>query len=71
IELWPAWDAVRCPVLLLRGAGSDVLPAGVAAEMQRRGPETKYVEFPGIGHAPTLMGDEQIGLVRDWLLDGR
>ena len=26
------------------------------------------VEFPGIGHAPWLMSDDQIDVVRDFLL---
>ena len=68
-DLWPIWDAVRCPVLLLRGAESDVLLAETAQEMTRRGPGTTVIEFPGIGHAPTLMNAEQIALIRDWLAD--
>ncbi len=70
VDLWPVWDAVSCPTLLLRGAESDVLLAETAAEMQSRGPAASVVELPGIGHAPALMAGEQIGLVRDWLLDG-
>ena len=68
IDLWPAWEAVQCPVLLLRGAKSDVLLPDTAADMQRRGPKTEFIEFPDIGHAPTLMAAEQIDMVRDWLL---
>ena len=41
-----------------------------AAEMARRGPKAKVVEIPGVGHAPTLLGAEQIGIVRDFLLQG-
>jgi len=69
VELWAVWDAVRCPVLLLRGAESDVLRRETAEEMTRRGPRARLVELPGIGHAPTLMSDEQIALVRGFLLD--
>ncbi len=67
VDLWPLWDAVRCPVLVLRGAESDVLPAETAAEMARRGPRARIVELPGVGHAPALMDDAQITIVRDWL----
>jgi pimeloyl-ACP methyl ester carboxylesterase len=61
------WDALRCPVLVLRGAVSDLLLAEIAAEMQRRGPPTKVVEFAGVGHAPGLMAESDIAVVRDWL----
>ena len=67
VDLWPIWDAVRCPVLLLRGAESDILPAEVAREMTERGPRATLIEFPGIGHAPPLMTDGQIAPIRDWL----
>ena len=67
VELWPVWDAVRCPVLVLRGAESDILPAATAAEMRERGPKAQLVEFPGIGHAPALMTESSIAVVRDWL----
>jgi pimeloyl-ACP methyl ester carboxylesterase len=67
VELWPVWDAVRCPVLVLRGAESDILTAATAAEMRERGPKAQLVEFPGIGHAPALMTESSIAVVRDWL----
>ncbi|HEX9646489.1 MAG TPA: alpha/beta fold hydrolase [Alphaproteobacteria bacterium] len=67
IDLWPAWDRIRCPVLVLRGADSDVLPAEVAAEMTRRGPGAELAAFAGIGHAPALLDDDQISVVAEWL----
>lgn len=68
VDLWPVWDAVRCPVLVLRGAESDVLAHADAEAMTERGPRAELVEFAGVGHAPSLMGDQQIQRVRDWLL---
>jgi pimeloyl-ACP methyl ester carboxylesterase len=68
IDMWELWDRIRCPVLLLRGADSDVLSRKTAEEMCRRGPPTELVEFEGIGHAPSLMDEAQIEIVRDWLL---
>ncbi len=67
IDLWPVWDAIRCPVLVIRGALSDLLLPDTAREMTERGPRAELVELPGIGHAPALMADDQIALVRDWL----
>jgi pimeloyl-ACP methyl ester carboxylesterase len=71
VDLWPLWDAVRCPTLLLRGAESDLLGADTARAMTRRGPHNpplQLVELPGIGHAPSLMQPEQVTLVREFLL---
>jgi pimeloyl-ACP methyl ester carboxylesterase len=62
-DLWPVWDAIRCPTLLLRGAESDLLSAQTAAAMHTRGPAPKVIEFPRIGHAPMLLTAEQIAPV--------
>jgi pimeloyl-ACP methyl ester carboxylesterase len=67
LDLWPVWDAIACPVLVLRGAQSDVLPAKTLAEMKRRGPAVAALTFEGVGHAPALMAEDQIAVVRDWL----
>lgn len=68
VDLWPVWDAVQCPTLVLRGSESDLLLESTAKEMQERNPRTRLVEFPGIGHAPWLMSEDQIRIVRDFLL---
>jgi pimeloyl-ACP methyl ester carboxylesterase len=64
---WQAYAAIGCPTLLLRGAESDLLSAGTAAEMARRGPRARVHEFAGVGHAPTLVQPEQIEVVRSFL----
>ena len=68
LELWPLWDAIRCPTLVLHGAQSDLLTRETCAQMAQRGPKAKVVEIEGVGHAPTLMHDDQIRIVRDYLL---
>jgi len=68
IELWTVWDAVSCPTLVIRGAQSDLLSRQTAEEMTGRGPKAELVELPGIGHAPTLMHDDQVAIVREFLL---
>ena len=67
VMLWPFWDQVRSPTLLLRGKESDLLLSETAHEMTSRGPKAKLVEFAGIGHAPMLMVEDQIAVVRDFL----
>jgi len=68
VNLWPVWDAIRCPVLALRGADSDILPRDVAEAMTQRGPKAQLVEFPGVGHAPLLLNGDQIAPIREFLL---
>ncbi len=68
VVLWPLWDAISCPTLLLRGADSDLLLRETAREMTERGPRARLVEFPGVGHAPMLMSEDQIAVVKDFLL---
>ncbi len=67
--LWAAYDAVRCPVLLVRGAQSDLLTPETAQQMTLRGPRAQLVELPGVGHAPTFMHDDQIALARAFFLE--
>ncbi|NDE89840.1 MAG: alpha/beta hydrolase [Alphaproteobacteria bacterium] len=67
VNVWPLYDAVTCPTLLLRGAKSDVLSKEIAQEMTQRGPKAKLVTFADCGHVPALMDDEQIKTVSDFL----
>jgi pimeloyl-ACP methyl ester carboxylesterase len=68
-QLWQAWDAVRCPTLVLRGAESDLLTPATAAAMAQRGPRARVHEFAGVGHAPMLVKPEQVAVVRAFLLE--
>ncbi|MGA6150606.1 alpha/beta fold hydrolase [Stenotrophomonas sp. NPDC077461] len=57
------WRAVRrltarVPVLVVRGALSDVLPAEVARQMAATSPTARLVEVRDVGHAPTLSEPE-------------
>jgi pimeloyl-ACP methyl ester carboxylesterase len=67
VDLWPLYDQIRCPVLLTRGAESDLLTQETALEMAHRGPRAKVVEYPAVGHAPMFFEAAQIDPVRDFL----
>ena len=67
-DLWPIWNAVRCPTLVLRGSKSTVLSAATAKRMRRSGPRARVVDISGVGHAPWLMSEDQITIIRDFLL---
>ena len=66
--MWAMYDQITAPTLVLRGAESDLLTADSARQMSERGPKAELREFAGVGHAPMLTNDEQIGAVRTFLL---
>lgn len=68
IDLWPVYELIKCPTLVMRGAESDLLKHETWLEMGERGPRAKLAEIQGVGHAPMFMTDEQISLARDFLL---
>ena len=68
VELWPLWDALRCPVLVLHGMDSDILLTTTCEQMVARHADTRVLHFPGIGHAPLLMSADQIDPIREFLL---
>ncbi len=59
-DLWPLWEAIRCPTLVLRGAQSDLLSAPTARAMTERGPRAALIEVPDVGHAPMLLDSGQV-----------
>jgi pimeloyl-ACP methyl ester carboxylesterase len=68
INLWPFWKPLtKIPVLLIRGASSDILTHATAMEMKMRHADLSLQEIPRIGHAPALMEHSQITLIADWL----
>lgn len=69
IELWPFYDAIRCPTRVIRGETSDLLTREAAAQMATRGPCAQTVEVPGVGHAPMFLDDAQVAIVRNFLLE--
>lgn len=69
IDLWKQWDQLTIPTLVLRGMQSDILSVETAQAMKVRGPKARIAELPGIGHAPMLMDEVQINIVRDFILN--
>jgi pimeloyl-ACP methyl ester carboxylesterase len=66
--LWHLYDSLQANTLLLRGATSDLLSSETAHAMTQRGPKARLVEFAEVGHAPTLVADDQVKTVKDFLL---
>ena len=68
IDLWNVWNDIDCPVLVLRGADSDVLSRDTIERMRESKPGLQVLELPGVGHAPALMSEAQIDAIREFLL---
>ena len=67
--LWQLYDNIKAQTLLLRGADSDLLSPATAAAMGQRGPKAQLLEFAGVGHAPTLIANDQLAAVAGFLLN--
>ena len=64
---WDAYKAIAAPVLVVRGASSDILTGDIAARMLEANPNAKLVEVAGVGHAPSLTEPEAANSLRAFL----
>ena len=54
-DLWPLWRALAgVPILVLRGAHSDILSVATLERMHREKPDLESVTVPNRGHVPLL-----------------
>ena len=61
VDLWPLFRALgQKPLLVVRGALSDLLSAGAVERMHQAAPDMVSVTVPGVGHAPTLDEPEAV-----------
>ncbi|HSN20810.1 MAG TPA: alpha/beta hydrolase [Usitatibacter sp.] len=67
LSFWSAWHRVRCPVLVVRGERSSILPPAILDTMLAVKPQIEVVEVAGTGHAPSLMEARQIEVVAEFL----
>ncbi|MFO1027579.1 MAG: alpha/beta hydrolase [Acetobacteraceae bacterium] len=67
-DLWPLFGALaHLPVLLLRGAVSNILLPETVTRMQALQPDMAYGEVPAVGHAPILTEPEALAAIRGFL----
>lgn len=68
VDLWPLFAALASkPLLVVRGAKSDLLTAQTAGKMQAVAPAMKLAVIPGVGHAPELSEPEAVRAIADFL----
>ena len=67
-DLWPLFGSLaHLPVLLIRGAVSDILLPETVTRMQAAHPDLTVVELPGIGHAPILTEPPALAAIQTFL----
>jgi pimeloyl-ACP methyl ester carboxylesterase len=67
-DIWPLFSALaQKPLLVVRGATSDLLTAETAQKMQAAAPDMKLAVVPGIGHAPDLDEPEAVAAIDAFL----
>lgn len=67
VDLWALWSAISIPTLVIRGAQSDLLTEATLDRMVELRPDTQVLEIGDAGHAPALMGANEIGVIRAFL----
>ena len=67
-DMWPLWDAIKQPMLILRGVNSDLLSAATLEKMVATHPDARAVTIVHTGHAPMIMDDPTINAVKQFLL---
>ena len=68
--LWNEFDALAgAPVLVIRGANSDILSAATVREMRGHHPDLQVIEVPNQRHVPFLDDSALINPIRDFVRD--
>ena len=68
VDMWPLFRALaQHPLLVLRGAVSDLLSAEAFARMEEAVPRASFAVVPGLGHAPMLDEPEAIAAIDAFL----
>ncbi|NOT69862.1 MAG: alpha/beta hydrolase [Hyphomicrobium sp.] len=65
--LWPQFEGLkRVPLMVIRGANSDLLSRKTVEDMHARHPRMTSIEVPGEGHAPLLRDAPTIKSIADF-----
>ncbi|NDH55147.1 MAG: alpha/beta fold hydrolase [Burkholderiaceae bacterium] len=68
LAMWQSFQSIECPILIVRGADSDLLSRQTVEEMCQFNSHAKSVEIANTGHAPAFVKKEQIDIARQFFL---
>jgi len=71
LDMWVPFARIEAPVLVIRGAESDILASRTVERMLSVIRNVESVEVPGVGHAPSLMEPESLAAIRKFLAIGQ
>jgi pimeloyl-ACP methyl ester carboxylesterase len=67
LDMWVPFARITAPVLVVRGAESDILSRSTCEKMKQVHPRTTVAEVAGVGHAPSLVEPESLAALREFL----
>lgn len=67
IDMWTPFARIEAPILVVRGAESDILARRTIDRMKSTGHDLQWVEIPGVGHAPSLTEPESLAALKNFL----
>jgi pimeloyl-ACP methyl ester carboxylesterase len=67
MDMWVPYARILAPVLVVRGAESDILSRATTARMRVVQRRTTVVEVPGAGHAPSLLEPVALAALKEFL----
>ncbi|WP_417815790.1 alpha/beta fold hydrolase [Thalassospira alkalitolerans] len=68
-DAWDQFNALACPVMLVSGAKSDLIPPSIVEKMKAQKPKMPVLTVANCGHAPHLNDKEQIKAIKAFLSD--
>jgi pimeloyl-ACP methyl ester carboxylesterase len=67
VDMWPLWQAVTQPTLILRGVNSDLLSVATLAKMVETHPNARALTIADTGHAPMIFDAPTVSAVVDFI----
>lgn len=67
LDMWTPFARIEAPILVVRGAESDILARRTIDRMKSVGHDLRWVEIPGVAHAPSLTEPESLAALKEFL----
>ena len=67
ISLWPLWNLLTVPVLVVQGLESDLLIQPILEKMRESSVQFDLQTIQGVGHAPSLMKKSEYLPIVEWI----